>query len=156
MNSTTTTASQIFNNAILIIYKGNHTLAGIVSDSDDSKLMIRYKYYGVVPRQDLWISVLNGMAIAAQYDAAARCTFITAISISDNLIFYINEVSNHVLSCDVVMKTFRLIALIGIERREYKEQKISLFHDGRKLIKEYVLNLGKVALENNNEPISNK
>lgn len=87
MNSTTTTASQIFNNAILISYKGNHTLAGIVSDSDDSKLMIRYKYYGVVPRQDLWISVLNGMAIAAQYDAAARCTFITAISISDNLIF---------------------------------------------------------------------
>lgn len=56
----------------------------------------------------------------------------------------------------MVMKTFRLIALIGIERREYKEQKISLFHDGRKLIKEYVLNLGKVALENNNEPISNK
>ncbi len=156
VNSTVITAPQVLDNVALISYEGNDTLAGIASDSDDLKLTIEYKYGGVVSRRDLWTSVLDGMATAAQYDAGARCTFITAVSISGNLVFHVNEVSNHILSCDMAMKTFCLVALISIRRREYKEQKISLFHNERKFAEGYVLNLGKAALEGGGEPISNE
>lgn len=66
MNSTTSTAPQVLDNAALISHGGNATLAGTASDPDDPKFPIDYEYGGVVPRQDLWASVLDGMATAAQ------------------------------------------------------------------------------------------
>lgn len=53
MNSTTSTAPQVLDNAALISHGGNATLAGTASDPDDPKFPIDYEYGGVVPRQDL-------------------------------------------------------------------------------------------------------
>ena len=96
------------------------------------------------------------MATAAQYEAGARCKFVTAVSISGDLVFHINEVSNHILSYNVAMKTFHLVALISMASREYKEQDISVFYDGTKLAEGYILRLSKTALRGGGEPVSNE
>lgn len=158
VNTLTTTIPQVdFEpvNATTIKHGGNNILADTASDPDEPKLTIEFEYGGAVPRQDLWTSVLDGMATAAQYDAGARCKFLTAVSISGNLVFHINEVSNHILSYNVAMKTFHLVALVSMGRREYKEQDFSMFYDGTKLAEGYVLNLGKAALGGGGEPMSN-
>lgn len=44
-----------------------------------------------------------------------RCKLITVVSSSGNLVFYINDVSNYLLSYNVAMKTFRFVALVSNE-----------------------------------------
>ena len=159
VNSLTTTAPQVYSevvNAAFTKNRGNNTLRGTSVDPDDPKLTIEFEDGRPVPRQDLWTSVLDGMATAAQYDAGARCQFITAVSISGNLAIHINEVSNHLLSYRVAMKTFRLVALLSMSSRKYVEQEISMFYDGIKLAEGYVLKLGNAALEADNEPMSHE
>lgn len=159
VNSTATTAPQVdfeSDNVTTIKHGSNNTLADTDSDPDEPRLTIEFEFGGAVPRQDLWTSVLDGMATAAQYDAGARCKFLTAVSISGNLVFHINEVSNQILSYNVAMKTFRLVALISMGRREYKEQDFSMLYDGRKIAEGYVINLDKAALQGGGEPMSDQ
>ena len=155
VNNTISTVPQV---EFKIVNKdgGNNTLAGTATDHDDPRLRVDFEYQRVVPRQDLWTSVLDGMATAAQYDAGARCKFITAVSISGNLVFHINEVSNRLLSYNLAMKTFHLVALISMGTKEYKEQDISVFFDGTKLAEGYILRLSKAALGGGGEPVSNE
>lgn len=159
VNSTITTAPQLdfeLSNAESIKHGGSNTLTESATDTDDPRLKINFEYQRSVPRQDLWTSVLDGMVTAAQYDAGARCEYITAVSISGNLVFHINELSNQILSYNLAMKTFRLVAIVSMRDKVYKELDFTVSFDGIQLAEGYVLHLGTAALGGGGEPVSSE
>lgn len=117
-----------------------------VIDHDDPRLRVEYEYQRNMPRSDLWTAALDGLVTAMQYDGAARCDHISAVSISGNLVFHINELPNHMLNYGVAVKTFRLVALINMGYKEYRELEMSIFYDGTKVGEGYALSLGRAGL----------
>lgn len=141
-----------FLNATTIKYGGNNNsdnslvLKGDITDPDDDKLRVEWEYQRVVSRSDLWTAALDGMVTAMQYDSVVRCNYVTAVSVSGNLVIHISGLSNHVLNYGVAVKTFWLIARVSMRDKEYREMDLSILYAGSKVGEGYVLSLRRAGL----------
>lgn len=120
-------------------------LTETATDPDDPLIKVEYEYGRVIQRSELWTAVFDGMATSAQFDNEARCAYLTAVSISANLAFHLNELDNHLFTYDLAIKTFRLMALVSMQSRIFKELEMRVFDDGIRVAEGFVLHLGKSA-----------
>ena len=118
-----------------------------VTDLDDPLLKIEYDYGRAIQRSDLWTAILDGIATSAQFDIGARCVYITAVSISSNLAFHLNDLDNHLFTYELAIRTFRLVALVSMRTRIFKELEMRVFYDGIRVAEGFVLGLGKPVRE---------
>ena len=116
-----------------------------VTDLDDPLLKIEYVYGRVVQRSDLWTAVLDGIATSAQFDVGARCVSLTAVSISGNLAFHVYELDNSLFTYELAIRTFRLMALVSMRSRIFKELEMTVFYNGITVAVGFVLRLGNPA-----------
>ena len=127
-----------------------------VTDLDDSLLKIEYEYGRAVQRSDLWTAVLDGIATSAQFDIGARCVYLTAVSISGNLAFHLNELDNHSFTYELAIRTFRLVALVSMQSKIFKELEMRVFYDGVRVAEGFVLGLGKPARVGGGEAVGSE
>ena len=125
-------------------------------DPDDPKLEVEYEYGKVIQRSDLWSAVFDGIATGAQFEVTARCIYLTAVSISGNLVFHVNDLDNHLFTYQLAVSTFRLMALESMGSRIYKELEMGIFYDGTKVAEGYVLSLGKPLLVGDGEAVASE
>ena len=127
-----------------------------VTDLDDPLLKIEYEYGRVVQRSDLWTAVFDGIATSAQFDVGARCVYVTAVSISGNLAFHLNELDNHLFTYELAIRTFRLVALVSMRSKIFKELEMRVFYNGIRVAEGFVLGLGKPARVGGGEAVGSE
>ena len=128
------------------------------TDLDDHVIQIEYEYGRVIQRSDLWTAIFDGIATSAQFDVGARCVYLSAVSISRNLAFHVNELDNHLFTYGMAIRTFWLMAVISIQSRIYKEVEFSVSYtsNGTKIAQGYVLDLGKPSLVGDGEAVASE
>ena len=114
-------------------------------DPDDPLLKVGYEYGPVIQRSDLWTAVLDGIATSAQFDIGTRCVYLTAVSISGNLAFHLNQLDNHLFTYELAIRTFRLMALVSMQSRIFRDLEMRVFYNGIRVAEGFVLGLGKPA-----------
>ena len=114
-------------------------------DPDDPLLKVGYEYGRVIQRSDLWTAVFDGMATSAQFDIGARCVYLTAVSLSGDLAFHVNELDNHLFTYELAIRTFRLMALVSMQSRIFRELEMRVSYNGIRVAEGFVLGLGKPA-----------
>ena len=127
-----------------------------VTDLDDPLLTIEYEYGRAIQRSDLWTAVLDGIATSAQFDIGARCVDLTAVSISGNLAFHLNELDNHLFTYELAIRTFRLMALVSMRSKIFKELEMRVFYKGIRVAEGFVLGLGKPARVGGGEAVASE
>ena len=125
--------------------KNRPMLTRTETDADDPRLRVDFEYQNEIARQDLWTAVLDGMITAMEFDSSAHCRYVTAVSVNGNLVFHLDSLANSLFDYRTAVKVFRLMALISMDTRAYRELEMDIFYDGTKVAEGYVLAMRKVA-----------
>ena len=125
-------------------------------DPDDPLLKVGYEYGHVIQRSDLWTAVFDGIATSAQFDVGARCVYLTAVSLSGNLAFHLNELDNHLFTYELAIRTFRLMALVSMQSRIFRELEMRVSYNGIRIAEGFVLGLGKPARVGGGEAVGSE
>ena len=120
--------------------------SGVIIDSADTRFRISWSSDGnLIPVQEMFSSIIDGMATTAQYDYDSPCSHITGVSFSGNVAFHINGYSGQTLLCRQISRAYLLLMVRVIAReRQFREMEITLYFDGETIGGGYVLKISSV------------
>ncbi|KAF6218774.1 hypothetical protein HO133_005317 [Letharia lupina] len=104
--------------------------SGVVIDPEDPRFSVSWRFDGSsIPAQELYSSVIDGIATVAQYETNARCASVTGVSFSGNVAFHVDDYLGAALHCGQISKAFLFISVVVFENRKFEGVEITLEYD---------------------------
>lgn len=125
--------------------------SGVVIDPEDPRFSVSWRFDGTsIPAQELFSSVIDGIATVAQYETNAQCASVTGVSFSGNVAFHVDGYFGAALHCGQISKAFFVVSVVVFENRKFEGVEITLEYDNRTIGKGDVFKVRSVESHNSN------